>query len=129
MQEIVNLLPVLLVSVTMNLLAGLYYNIGTNDIKFDKAILIKGVIKAFIICSMFVGTAYCFEMTDLSAIGIEPKPIMPVSYTHLLHSVVGNPRVRRLFSSIVLNDELQNIKFTLKNSVDEQSDTDFIRCV
>ena len=47
MQEIVNLLPVLLVSVTMNLLAGLYYNIGTNDIKFDKAILIKGVIKAF----------------------------------------------------------------------------------
>ena len=47
-------------------------------------------------------------------------------YTERLHSVVGNPRVRRLFSSIVLNDELQNIKFTLKNSVDEQSDTDFI---
>lgn len=81
MQEIVNLLPVLLVSVTMNLFAGLYYNIGTNDIKFDKAILIKGVIKAFIICSMFVGTAYCFEMTDLSAIGIEPKPIMLAAIT------------------------------------------------
>ena len=47
-------------------------------------------------------------------------------YTERLHSVVGKPRVRRLFSSISLDDEIQEMTFTLNNSVDEESDRDFV---
>ena len=47
-------------------------------------------------------------------------------YTDRLHSVVRKPRVRRLFSSISLDDEIQEMTFTLNNSVDEESDTDFV---
>ena len=47
-------------------------------------------------------------------------------YTERLHSVVGKPRVRRLFSTLSLDDEIQEMTFTLNNSVDEESDTDFV---
>lgn len=47
-------------------------------------------------------------------------------YTERLHSVIGKPRVRRLFSSITLDDEIQEITFTLNHSVDEYSDMDFV---
>lgn len=47
-------------------------------------------------------------------------------YTERLHNVVGNPRIRRLFSSLVLDDEIQEVNFTLNYSVDDDSDTDFV---
>lgn len=47
-------------------------------------------------------------------------------YTERLHNVIGNPRVRRLFSSITFDDEIQEINFELNNSVDENSDVDFV---
>ena len=47
-------------------------------------------------------------------------------YTERLHNVIGKPRVRRLFSSITFDDEIQQIDFTLNNSVDEESDIDFV---
>ena len=47
-------------------------------------------------------------------------------YTERLHSVVGKPRVRRLFSTLSLDDEIQEMSFTLNNSVDEDSDADFV---
>ena len=47
-------------------------------------------------------------------------------YTERLHSVVGKPRVRRLFSSLSLDDDFQEMTFALNNSVDEDSDTDFV---
>lgn len=47
-------------------------------------------------------------------------------YTERLHSVVGKPRVRRLFASLSLDDDLQQISFILNNSVDEESDKDFV---
>jgi hypothetical protein len=47
-------------------------------------------------------------------------------YIERLHNVIGNPRVRRLFSSLSLDDISQQIKFSLNNSVDEDSDKDFI---
>lgn len=58
------------------------------------------------------------RITDPKEMSLHKDDLIEI-YTERLHSVVGNPRVRRLFSSIVLNDELQNIKFTLKNSIDE----------
>lgn len=47
-------------------------------------------------------------------------------YIERLHSVVGKPRVRRLFSSLLLDDDIQQFTFELNNSVDEISDEDFV---
>ena len=47
-------------------------------------------------------------------------------YVERLHSVIGHPRVRRLFSSISLNDEIQELSFALNHSVDKYSDEDFV---
>jgi hypothetical protein len=47
-------------------------------------------------------------------------------YVERLHTVIGNPRVRRLFSSIILDDSIQQITYELENSVDEFSDDEFV---
>lgn len=76
MVEIIKLLPVLIIAVIMNVAAGTWYNVNISNIVFDKSKLINGIIKAAIICAMFIGTAYCFDATDLSGIGITPIAIM-----------------------------------------------------
>lgn len=47
-------------------------------------------------------------------------------YTERLSNVISNPRVRRLFSSLTLDDEIQQLDFTLNNSVDETADMNFV---
>lgn len=81
MNEILNLLPVLAIAIAMNIGAGLYYNIGTKQTSFEWKVLISGIIKAAIVAGMFVGTAYCFEMTDLSSIGVTPIFVMMSAIT------------------------------------------------
>lgn len=81
MNEILNLLPVLAVAIAMNIGAGLYYNIGTKQLSFDWRILFSGIIKATIVAGMFIGTAYCFEATDLSSIGVTPIFVMMSAIT------------------------------------------------
>ena len=44
-----------------------------------------------------------------------------------LHSVVGIPYFKKCFSSIVLDDEVLELIFQLKNSMDEGSDNDFVK--
>ena len=43
-----------------------------------------------------------------------------------LHEIVAFPWVRKIFTSITLDDILEELTFELVNSVDEQSDNDFI---
>ena len=43
-----------------------------------------------------------------------------------LHEIVAFPYVRKSFASIVLNDVLEELTFELVNSVDEESDNDFV---
>lgn len=43
-----------------------------------------------------------------------------------IHEIVAFPYVRKIFSTIVLDDELEELTFELANSVDETSDNDFI---
>lgn len=81
MNEIINLLPVLAVAIAMNIGAGLYYNIGTKQLSFDWKILFSGILKAAIVAGMFIGTAYCFEATDLSSIGVTPIFVMMAAIT------------------------------------------------
>lgn len=81
MTEILNLLPVLAVAISMNIGAGLYYNIGTKNLAFNWKVLISGIVKAAIVAGMFIGTAYCFEATDLSSIGVTPIFVMTSAIT------------------------------------------------
>lgn len=76
MKEIVELLPVLLVAVVMNIAAGTYFNIEKENLKFSFKKLVSGIVKAAIVGGMFIGTAYCFEATDLSSVGITPIFVM-----------------------------------------------------
>ena len=43
-----------------------------------------------------------------------------------IHSASANPYVRRLFTAFSLDDEVQEISYEMKYSVDEFSDTEFI---
>ena len=65
------------------------------------------------------------KINDPTELSLDESDLLEI-YTERLHSVVGKPRVRRLFSSISLDDEIQEMTFTLNNSVDEDSDTDFV---
>lgn len=65
------------------------------------------------------------KINDPKELSLDENDLLEI-YTERLHSVVGKPRVRRLFSSISLDDEIQEMTFTLNNSVDEESDKDFV---
>lgn len=65
------------------------------------------------------------KINDPKELSLNENDLLEI-YTERLHSVVGKPRVRRLFSSISFDDELQQFDFTLNNSVDEDSDKDFV---
>ena len=65
------------------------------------------------------------KINDQRELSLDESDLLEI-YTERLHSVVGKPRVRRLFSSVSLDDEIQEMTFTLNNSVDEDSDTDFV---
>ena len=47
-------------------------------------------------------------------------------YTQRLHSAVSKPFIRKLFSSIKFDDEIQEFTFTLADPVDDDSDKDFV---
>lgn len=65
------------------------------------------------------------RISDPKELSLDENDLLEI-YTERLHNVIGKPRVRRLFSSIALDDEIQQINFTLNNSVDEASDIDFV---
>lgn len=73
-----------------------------------------------IIFSNFLGniTEYDFvkmDATDVNEIMVEK-----------LHSVLAEPYIRRLFSSAVLDDEVQTFSFEMEYSVEESADIDFV---
>ena len=65
------------------------------------------------------------KINDQKELSLDESDLLEI-YTERLHSVVGKPRVRRLFSTLSLDDEIQEMTFTLNNSVDEESDKDFV---
>ena len=46
-----------------------------------------------------------------------------------LHSAVSVPYIRKIFNVITLDDEIMECNYKLKNSIDEDSDNDFVRNV
>lgn len=65
------------------------------------------------------------KITDPKELSLEERYLNEI-YAERLHSVIGNQRVRRLFSSITLDDDSEEIDFTLNHSVDEFSDEEFV---
>lgn len=72
MNQIITYLPVLAIVMAINIALGMYYQIGKQNFKFDKAKFINGIIKATILGLSAVGLAYCFDMVDLTSVGITP---------------------------------------------------------
>ena len=48
------------------------------------------------------------KINDPKELSLDESDLLEI-YTERLHSVIGKPRVRRLFSSITLDDEIQEI--------------------
>ena len=46
-----------------------------------------------------------------------------------LHDIIALPYVRKAFSSITLDDELEELTYELKKSIDVDSDNDFVKKV
>lgn len=66
----------LCIAALVNVLLGIYNNIGVEGYKFDIRKLINGLIKAVIIIAAFIGIAYCFDITDLNSLGLTPDMIV-----------------------------------------------------
>ena len=62
----------------------------------------------------------------------DPKELsLPVNdlieiYTERLNSVIGNPRIRKLFLTFNSNDELQQLNFELEYPEDDSLDKSFV---
>lgn len=65
------------------------------------------------------------RINDPKELSLDENDLLEI-YTERLSNVISNPRVRRLFSSLTLDDEIQQLDFTLNNSVDETADMNFV---
>ena len=65
------------------------------------------------------------RISDMKELSLDENDLLEI-YTERLNNVISNPRVRRLFSSLTLDDEIQQLVFTLNNSVDETADMNFV---
>lgn len=65
------------------------------------------------------------RINDPKELSLDETDLLEI-YNERLHNVIGNPRVRRLFSSITFDDETSKIEFELNNPVDNASDEDFV---
>lgn len=65
------------------------------------------------------------KITDPKELSLDANDLIEI-YTERLHSAVGDQRVRTLFSSISLDDEIQEITYEMDISIDEVTDSDFV---
>lgn len=65
------------------------------------------------------------RINDPKELSLDENDVLEI-YTERLHNVLSNPRVRQLFSSIVMDDENQMVEFELNNPVDKLTDMDFV---
>ena len=72
------------------------------------------------IFSRFFSRVEAYDFLDLS-------PEQSTDYLNAwLHGACSKPFLRRLFSSIVYDDEIEELTFSMKYSVDDFSDKDFV---
>lgn len=67
------------------------------------------------------------KINDPKELSLDEEDLLEI-YTERLHSVVGNVRIRKLFNTLSLNDESEEIKWELKNTLTsgEADEEDFV---
>lgn len=82
---VIKYLPILGIAVLVNIILGMYYNIGVSKELFDIKKLIFGITKALVIASSFIGLAYCFDATEtiinVGTFELNPELIMTSAIT------------------------------------------------
>lgn len=125
MKEVLELLLLLGIAVSSNILCGLYLSIGVKKITFDKTKLINGIIKALCVSFAFIGLAYIInEVPNLSeAIGIEPKAMI-ISGIGLY---AGKTTVSLCnILGIKKEDTVEKVKATVVEKVEETLETEYV---
>lgn len=72
------------------------------------------------IFSSFLGDVEDYNLASLSVSDANEEMV------EYLHKSLGNPYIRRLFSSLTLDDDIQIMSFEMRNSFDAYSDKEFI---
>ena len=65
------------------------------------------------------------KIYDPKELSLNPDDLIEI-YTERLHSSASDPRIRKLFSTFILDDETQTLTYEFVHSVDEGADQDFI---
>lgn len=68
---------------------------------------------------------FFLRVKDYEMSGMEEKLVNEMLNGYL-RSTLSKPMVRRLFQSISMDDDMEEIEYTLRESLDEDSDKDFI---
>lgn len=72
------------------------------------------------IYSRFYSKVMAFDLAE------KPNEMLNDITYEQIHSVISQPYIRRLFSSITYDDEIQEIHYEMKYVVDEDSDKSFV---
>lgn len=70
-------------------------------------------------------SSFLGKVTDYNFVNMSEDDVYELMFGYF-KSAISQPYVRRLFSSVKMDDEIMEMTFTLKNSVDEDSDKYFI---
>lgn len=62
---------------------------------------------------------------DVKELSLEESDLHEI-LAERLHSVISSPFIRRLFSTLKLDDEMEQFEFELTTSVDKYSDEEFV---
>ena len=68
---------------------------------------------------------FYLRVKDYETSGLEEKLVKQMLLGYL-KSTLSKPMVRRLFQSITLDEDIEEIEYELRNSLDEDSDKDFV---
>lgn len=95
MTIMLQLILVLIVSMALNMLLGMYYKIGVEKFKFDYKKLIAGLIKLLIICVSFIGFTWIFGQVELSTI-LNVDPLIIINGAIVLYAGKGIVKFMRI---------------------------------
>lgn len=65
------------------------------------------------------------KIYDPKELSLNPDDLIEI-YTERLHSSASDPRIRKLFSTFILDDETQTLTYEFVHFVDKGADQDFI---
>ena len=113
-----------------NILMGVYHHVNDIGDKFSIQTLIVGVIKAIIIIVTFITLAYCFDVTDLSSLGMSPDLVINAAIVLYVGKALQNLAAIMGVSSVISKNSA--VESTNNNIIDidndelPQEETDYV---